>query len=317
MDRQTTFEQADKYHGIGQLPEAEALYRQLIEQHPDFADAWYRLGMIAQQTGMQDVAADLIGQAISLNAYENEQLLEAQLRLIRCLLEIGDFPKAEQEALLLLQNTPAPLLTAYITENADEQRLALDWLRHVSQKSTSLQPENTPAPSQNRIATQEREGTSIAFYVPNKITLWRAERLFNKEPDTIEWIRTFRNDDVFIDIGANVGSYAIWASLSRGVQTYAFEPEAQNYALLNRNIALNKINDKVVAYCMALGNSPRFALMYIQNMNAGGSGTPSAPKLATISILSVRHSIKAVSAQLSIAWSTKALSPSPITSKLT
>jgi FkbM family methyltransferase len=44
-----------------------------------------------------------------------------------------------------------------------------------------------------------------------------------------------------IYVGANVGMYTIWAAATRNARVYAFEPEAQNYATLNRNIALNNL----------------------------------------------------------------------------
>jgi len=40
---------------------------------------------------------------------------------------------------------------------------------------------------------------------------WRFKTLFEKEPETIDWINSFRKEDVFWDIGANVGIYSIWA----------------------------------------------------------------------------------------------------------
>ena len=81
--------------------------------------------------------------------------------------------------------------------------------------------------------------TEVAYATPNVFTKWRVDSLFTKEPDTIEWIRGFQADEVFVDIGANVGMYTIWAAKTRGVRTFAFEPESQNYALLCRNIVLN------------------------------------------------------------------------------
>ena len=38
------------------------------------------------------------------------------------------------------------------------------------------------------------------------------------------------------DVGANVGMYTVFAAPTRGARVFAFEPEAQNYAMLNRNI---------------------------------------------------------------------------------
>ena len=35
------------------------------------------------------------------------------------------------------------------------------------------------------------EGKEIIFCVPNKLTLWRVKSLMTKEPETIEWIKSW------------------------------------------------------------------------------------------------------------------------------
>jgi FkbM family methyltransferase len=60
-----------------------------------------------------------------------------------------------------------------------------------------------------------------------------------KEPETAAWIDEYvQKDDVFYDIGANVGGYGLIAA-SRGAEVFAFEPEAMNYGRLVQNIGLN------------------------------------------------------------------------------
>jgi FkbM family methyltransferase len=51
----------------------------------------------------------------------------------------------------------------------------------------------------------------------------------------------------------------------------AFEPEAQNYALLNRNIQLNNLEQSVKAYCMGLSNQNGIFDLHIADLRAGGS----------------------------------------------
>jgi len=117
----------------------------------------------------------------------------------------------------------------------------------------------------------EHEGKSVIFLTPNTRALWRVETLFTKEPDTIEWIAAFAPDDVLVDIGANVGMYTIWAAKTRGARVFAFEPEAQNYALLNRNVLANGLNDLVRAYCVALSDASGFDALYLSDLGVGGS----------------------------------------------
>jgi hypothetical protein len=48
-------------------------------------------------------------------------------------------------------------------------------------------------------------------------------------------------DDLFLDIGANVGSYTVLASAVRGARTIAFEPDLTSCARLSRNVSANRI----------------------------------------------------------------------------
>ncbi len=55
------------HHQSGRLPEAEALYRQVLARSPDHADALHWLGVLAGQVGRLEGAIDLIGRAIAVN----------------------------------------------------------------------------------------------------------------------------------------------------------------------------------------------------------------------------------------------------------
>jgi predicted O-linked N-acetylglucosamine transferase (SPINDLY family) len=64
---QEMLSEALQHHQAGRLPEAEALYRQVLQAHPDHHEALYRLGLIAHQTGRHDDAVEYLGRAIRLN----------------------------------------------------------------------------------------------------------------------------------------------------------------------------------------------------------------------------------------------------------
>jgi FkbM family methyltransferase len=101
--------------------------------------------------------------------------------------------------------------------------------------------------------------------------VWRAETFFTKEPDTIEWIAQMPRGSTLLDVGANIGVYSIWAAVSRGCNVVAVEPESQNYAALNANIHLNKLDAKVSAYCLALADHPSTGFLNLSQFKAGGS----------------------------------------------
>ena len=62
-----------------------------------------------------------------------------------------------------------------------------------------------------------------------------------------------RPDDLFFDIGANVGSYTVLASGVCKARTWAFEPDPVTAAHLGRNIALNALQNCVTVHQIALG----------------------------------------------------------------
>lgn len=117
----------------------------------------------------------------------------------------------------------------------------------------------------------EHRGVKMAFATPNRHTQWRVETLFTKEPDTIAWLETLGQDDIMLDVGANVGMYSIYAARVRGTAVHAFEPESQNYAILNQNILLNQLDRLVAAYCVALSDRAGFDRLYLSEFVADGS----------------------------------------------
>lgn len=54
-----------EHHLAGRLPQAESLYRQILQAEPNHPDALYGLGVVAGQAGKQALANDLILKAIS------------------------------------------------------------------------------------------------------------------------------------------------------------------------------------------------------------------------------------------------------------
>jgi hypothetical protein len=52
----------------------------------------------------------------------------------------------------------------------------------------------------------------VRFAVANQITAWRVRTFATKEPGTIAWIDAFAADDVMLDVGANIGLYALYAA---------------------------------------------------------------------------------------------------------
>ena len=97
----------------------------------------------------------------------------------------------------------------------------------------------------------------------------RVRTLCSKEPITLAWIDTFGMGETLYDIGANVGMYTIYAAVMRKANVYAFEPEALNYAELNKNIYLNELHGQVLAYCLALSDVDKVDKLLLSDFGLG------------------------------------------------
>ena len=100
------------------------------------------------------------------------------------------------------------------------------------------------------------DGKMLRYCMSTPHSRWRVNTLFLKEPTTIEWLHSFSPNNVFVDIGANVGIYTLYAGMIAGARVYAFEPESQNYGELCRSILLNSAHHKISAYCAAVSDKP-------------------------------------------------------------
>jgi protein O-GlcNAc transferase len=85
------FATALQHHRGGRLREAESLYRQILETDSNHADALHLLGVLAHQTGRQELAIEMIGRAIEKNA----QMPAYHNNLGNACLAVGKWREAE------------------------------------------------------------------------------------------------------------------------------------------------------------------------------------------------------------------------------
>lgn len=64
-----------------------------------------------------------------------------------------------------------------------------------------------------------------------------------------------RREDLFLDIGANLGSYSLLASSTVGANSIAVEPHPQTMKRLKENVTLNQATERVVFVEKAVGSS--------------------------------------------------------------
>ncbi len=87
-----------------------------------------------------------------------------------------------------------------------------------------------------------------------------------REPLLTAWVSNYLNNapsrGIFVDVGANIGWHAIHAARCFSVETViAFEPDAFNAWLLDRNLRLNGIENVVISNC-AVGMHQGIARLY-------------------------------------------------------
>ena len=102
-------------------------------------------------------------------------------------------------------------------------------------------------------------------------TVNRAYTFYTKEPETVDWIDKFNNGSNFIDIGANIGIYSLYAA-SKKNNVISLEPESLNFFLLNLNIKDNEFEKYIKAYPICAGEKIEINSLNLSSFKFGGSG---------------------------------------------
>ena len=77
------------------------------------------------------------------------------------------------------------------------------------------------------------------------------------EFDDMSFVTHFlRPNDLFADVGANIGAYTVLASGVAGARTVAFEPNPSTFRYLELNALLNDLSEKVQLLNAAVGRKP-------------------------------------------------------------
>ncbi|MEM4359089.1 MAG: FkbM family methyltransferase [Candidatus Bilamarchaeaceae archaeon] len=77
-------------------------------------------------------------------------------------------------------------------------------------------------------------------------------------------------DKTVIDAGANTGTFSIFAAALGAKKIYAFEPIKETYEQLKQNIALNKLENRIVAVNKGLGERNKTVLITYETAEGGG-----------------------------------------------
>lgn len=108
--------------------------------------------------------------------------------------------------------------------------------------------------------------------IETEMERYRYETWDSKEAETIVWIDSFGQFDIFYDVGANIGIYSLYsAAIHPKSMIYAVEPDRRNYERLKQNIALNKFFN-IQTYNVAMSNKNWIAKFHVPKAEVGSSG---------------------------------------------
>ena len=84
----------------------------------------------------------------------------------------------------------------------------------------------------------------------------------------IEWLKSFNKNDVFLDVGANIGIYTLPA-ITKCKFTYASELDFKNSAILFENLIINKFQDKCLIINFGMNNKNNIEEIYYRENSVG------------------------------------------------
>ena len=130
------FQAALEYHQAGHLPQAKALYQQILQESPSHADALHFLGVIAHQEKNNELAVELIGKAIHANP---SSLMHYNLGL--ALKAQGNFDAAAESYRMALSLQPDYAEAHYNLGNVLQEQGELDMAVTCYRRAISCRPD--------------------------------------------------------------------------------------------------------------------------------------------------------------------------------
>jgi FkbM family methyltransferase len=108
--------------------------------------------------------------------------------------------------------------------------------------------------------------TGAKMYCPPDGFQILSEAWYNRDYDVTEV--PLRPGDLVVDVGANHGYFSCYAA-SKGAKVLAIEPSSANFAILQKNIALNNWQQQVECRQLAIGATARETVLYRFGRYAG------------------------------------------------
>ncbi|EGK8061560.1 FkbM family methyltransferase [Campylobacter lari] len=133
----------------------------------------------------------------------------------------------------------------------------------------------------------------IFFYLPNFKNDYIQSHIFlthsfYSENQLKKIDKYLSEESIVLDIGANIGNHSIYWSLISNVKAiYSFEPIKNTFDILQKNIYINNIKDKIQIFNIALGKENSYAdIKFYDSNNIGATQitqkNPSHPSAANV-----------------------------------
>ena len=158
-------------------------------------------------------------------------------------------------------------------ENLENELVALR--KHVRKAESAsrelLKRERTRQRATREVGRLDYEPADIFLWLSSASSVSRL-RACAKEPWTVEWIESsLKENEVFYDIGANVGAYSLVAAkASQGTaQIIAFEPAFATFAILCENVLLNDLAEVVTPIPVPLSDRTQLDTFNYRGTSAG------------------------------------------------
>ncbi|NML04510.1 FkbM family methyltransferase [Sphingomonas sp. G-3-2-10] len=118
------------------------------------------------------------------------------------------------------------------------------------------------------------QGHAVRFFVADNSDLIQRYHLRGKfyEAEELALLAPWFRGGLFVDVGANVGNHTLYATLILGAdRVIAFEPNPPALAVLETNIILNGLGDRVTIQPVGLSDRPGRAMVHLPYANLGGA----------------------------------------------
>lgn len=115
-------------------------------------------------------------------------------------------------------------------------------------------------------------GIEAVFRTGHGRLVWHARTILGEERLMIEWLDSFDNDDVFFDIGANIGKYTIYAALKhKDLRAFCLEPELNNIQTIYENLYFNDLLGRCVIVPYGVSDKEALEPFHIREMTKAGA----------------------------------------------